>query len=206
MTNACEYITKKYGLKIGSRSELPIKIPEKTRADLVELYFEFGFKVGAEIGVERGIFSEQICLKNPESKLFCIDAWKMYDNNQGYRSQSQLDAYYSQAKERLSSYNCEIIKSSSIDAAKTFAPESLDFVYLDANHNFDYVMNDIIEWSGKVRVGGIVSGHDYVANNLSHTVRYGVIEATNAYTKAHGINPWFVLNGERSANWFWIKP
>lgn len=43
-------------------------------------------------------------------------------------------------------------------------------------------MEDLIEWSKKVRVGGIVSGDDYY-----HFRKAGVIEAVDAYTAAHGI-------------------
>lgn len=69
-----------------------------------------------------------------------------------------------------------------MEAVKRFKNGSLDFVYIDANHSFNYVMQDLTEWSKKVRVGGIVSGDDYY-----HFRKAGVIEAVNAYTKAHSI-------------------
>jgi hypothetical protein len=206
MDNALNYIVNKFNIDVNADSHLPIKIPETTREELAVLYSELGFKTGAEIGVERGAFSERICINNPQLKLYCIDAWEVYNTNDGYTSQEELDRYFSQASERLSQYNCKFIKKYSQNAVEDFPENSLDFVYLDANHNFDYVMNDIILWSPKVKNGGIVSGHDYVANNVSHTFHYGVIEATNAYTKAHNITPWFVFDGERSASWFWVKP
>lgn len=205
MSDALKHISNKFNVSWDGHSEMPIRIPNTTRQDLVELYAELGYKTGAEIGVERGVFSEQICLKNPSAKLYCIDAWKVYDENDGYSSQKTLDIYSEQTKQALKKYNCEIIKKISQEAVKDFEKESLDFAYLDANHRFDYIMQEIISWSRIVRPGGIVSGHDYVGNNVSHTIRYGVIDATNAYTKAHNINPWFVLDGERSASWFWVK-
>jgi predicted O-methyltransferase YrrM len=47
-------------------------------------------------------------------------------------------------------------------AADDFLDNSLDFVYIDAGHRFDDVVQDIIKWTKKVRKGGIISGHDYM--------------------------------------------
>jgi len=66
------------------------------------------------------------------------------------------------------------------------------------------LIQDIIEWSKKIRSGGIVSGHDF------HKDKGGVVPAVRIYTKVHNINPWFVLDdevpGRKSKNsWFWVK-
>ena len=89
-----------------------------------------------------------------------------------------------------------------MDAVKDFEPNSLDFVYIDGNHYFDYVVEDIIHWSKIVRPGGIVSGHDY-RKDKNEKVPFHIIQATHAYTDAHKISPWFVL--ARGATWFWVK-
>lgn len=201
--NNLNYIINKYTVDTGAAA--PIFIPNTTRVELAKLFDELGFKIGAEVGVERGIFSEQLCQSNPDVKLFCIDAWKIYDECPEYDNQDRLNQYYDEVKTRLAPYNCKFIKKSSQDAVRDFSPESLDFVYIDANHSFDFVMSEIIEWSKIVKPGGIVSGHDYQVGNVSHTIKYGVIEAVNAYANAHQIKPWFVLNGDRSRSWFWVK-
>lgn len=201
--NTLNYIINKYSIDTNAPS--PIFIPNTKRSDLVKLFSELGFKTGAEVGVERGVFSEEICLNIPGVKLYCVDYWKVDGECPDYNSQRQLDRYYNQAKVRLAPYNCKIIKKSSLDAVQNFSPKSLDFVHIDANHSFDFVTNDIAHWSKIVKPGGIVSGHDYVAQNISHSVKYDVIEATKAYTNGHQIQPWFVFSGERSASWFWVK-
>lgn len=53
------------------------------------------------------------------------------------------------------------IKLSSVEAAKHFADASLDFVFLDADHRPQAVLDDICAWRPKVRPGGIIAGHDY---------------------------------------------
>lgn len=201
--NTLNHILNKYA--IDTHAPSPIFIPGAKRSDLAKLFAELKFKVGAEIGVERGVFSERLCLDNPGIKLSCIDSWKVDNECPEYGSQHQLDRYYDQAKIRLAPYKCKIIKKSSLEAVKDFSPKSLDFVYIDANHRYNFVIDDIAYWSKIVKPGGIVSGHDYVAQNMSHSIKYDVIEATQTYTSNHHIQPWFVFSGERSASWFWVK-
>ena len=49
----------------------------------------------------------------------------------------------------------------SADAAKTVPDDSLDFVYLDARHDFNGVFEDLSVWWPKLKMGGILAGHDY---------------------------------------------
>lgn len=53
------------------------------------------------------------------------------------------------------------IHAGSQDAVKKFEDNSLDFVYIDAEHSYKAVKEDIKEWMPKVKSGGIIAGHDY---------------------------------------------
>ncbi len=55
-----------------------------------------------------------------------------------------------------------------MEAAEDFEDNSIDFVYIDANHGFKYVAEDLWEWSKKVRSGGVISGHDYAMSKDAH--------------------------------------
>jgi predicted O-methyltransferase YrrM len=57
------------------------------------------------------------------------------------------------------------IKSKSLDAVNLFSDQSLDFVFIDASHEYEDVKNDINAWFPKVKVGGVLAGHDYYENN-----------------------------------------
>ncbi len=154
----------------------------KSKYDLVKYFGELEFTKGAEIGVAEGYFSEAMFQAIPNLKLYCIDIWQPYHGNRWSGSTERNNHHFKTASERLSKYNAHIIREMSMDAVKRFEDGSLDFVYIDANHSFDYVMQDLNEWSKKVRVGGIVSGDDYYDFRKA-----GVIEAVDAYTKAHEI-------------------
>lgn len=150
----------------------------KSRDELPALFNKMGFKVGAEIGVAGGHFSEKLCKGIPGLKMFCIDPWNTYRENRRGGGQSNHDANYEMTKNRLKDYDATLIRKFSMDAVKDFEDESLDFVYIDGNHDFKYVLEDIVEWSKKVKRGGIVAGHDYYHFNNS-----GVIEAVDMYVK-----------------------
>lgn len=207
-----DYIAQKFKLDLTSQS--PIYI-EGTRLELPPLFKELGYKTGAEIGVLRGDFSEILCQSNPELKLYSIDAWQFYPIHKNFRKQKDYDRAYEVAKNKLSAYpNNKIIKKWSMDAVKDFPDESLDFVFIDANHEFRYITDDIAEWSKKVKKGGIVSGHDY---GRSHDRQFGnVKDVVLAWTSAKAISPWFVFetaaymnNREspdyRETSWMWVK-
>ena len=205
-----EYIVAKYELDLDQG--LPIEIPDTGRDTLARIYRELGFKVGAEIGVEAGLYSEVLCRENPTAHLYCIDSWLQYAGYRTYVPQERVDGFFLETLKRLRPYNSTVIKSYSADAVKLFDDNSLDFVFLDGNHSYDYVLEDINLWSKKVKHGGIISGHDYIKRAPPST--HDVIGAVNFYTKTNNINPWFLLGrkekrkGEirdQSRTWFFVK-
>jgi hypothetical protein len=153
----------------------------KDRNELAQYFNTLGFKYGAEIGVCDGRYSQTLCESIPGLKLLCIDAWKAYPENSQDGTQDQLNKCLRITLDRLKNYNVEIIKKWSLEALSEIKNESLDFVYIDCNHKFDFAMEDIINWSRKVRKGGIVSGHDYWKIK-----DFGVVEAVDIYVKIHG--------------------
>jgi hypothetical protein len=92
-----------------------------------------------------------------------------------------------------------LLRMTSMDAVRYVRDGSLDFVYIDGDHRFDYVMSDLIWWAQKVRYGGIISGHDYYRFRKA-----GVVPAVDAYTRQHGVAAWF-LTDERTPSFFWVR-
>ena len=102
-----------------------------------------------------------------------------------------------------------------MEALKDFNDNSLDFVFIDGNHTFEYVVEDIAQWSKKVKVGGIVSGHDYWRSIESEKPLYvknltlleqlklvQVKDAVNSWVSANRIKPWFIT---KDLCWFYVK-
>ena len=67
----------------------------------------------------------------------------------------------------------DTIISQSWDAARLFKDESIDFVFLDADHVYESIKRDIQAWLPKVKKGGVIAGHDYC------DVHPGVIQAVD---------------------------
>ena len=89
-----------------------------------------------------------------------------------------------------------LIVTDSVDASKIVQDESLDFVFIDAAHDYKSVVLDIKCWFPKVRKGGLVSGHDYGGrrNKLGY---FGVNKAVDEFAEA---NNYTILH---SPGWLW---
>lgn len=198
------YILNKFDLNSDAQS--PVKLFFK-RYDLAGLFHELGYKTGAEVGVYKGEYSEVLCLRNPGVKLYCIDPWRVYKSKvpEPFSSdQNALDGFYKEAKMRLASYNCSIIKKPSMEAVEDFEPNSLDFIYLDANHDYKHVSEDLDAWAKIVRSGGIVSGHDY--GHFKHKdMGLDAKRAIDAYVEIHHIKILFLPNRNNQTSWFFVK-
>jgi hypothetical protein len=173
----------------GRDKKDPCRLIKFTRDQMALMFKELRFTHGAEIGVHLGAYSKVLCEANPNLWLHSIDVWDQ-------------EIVYQEALETLRPYNCYLDRISSLDAARDLPDESLDFVYIDANHHYEHIKADIEAWAPKVRPGGIVSGHDY--HDLKPH-RCQVIRAVDEYTLKNKINPWFVVAGDRECSWFWVK-
>jgi hypothetical protein len=104
------------------------------------------------------------------------------------------------AKRRMAPYKATFMQMPSLEAAKLIKDESLDFVYIDALHDKQSVLDDITAWEPKVRIGGIVAGHDW-----GHR---GVTDAVMEFTKSPWIFPLYrtqVDAHDTLQSWFWVK-
>lgn len=211
--NTLDYIVNKYNINLDVR-RMPIEIPNTGRDDLAQLFAELDLRVGVEIGVEEGLYTEILCKANPQAKIYGIDPWRAYSGYRDHVSQSKLDGFYEGTRKRLVPYgNYELVRRFSLEAARDFGNGSLDFVYIDGNHTLPYIINDLIEWSKKVKIGGIVSGHDYRKSKRMVTQNH-VPYAVNCYVQSYRIQPWFLLGSkavnpgevrDRSRSWMWVK-
>ena len=178
----------------------------KNRIELAQYFAELKFKVGAEVGVADGRYSEVLCQNISNLKLYVVDPYIAYDENSQDGNKEQQDKCREIAWEKLHKFDVTFLYNMSIDALNEVYDNSLDFVYIDANHKFDYIIMDIIAWSRKVRPGGIVAGHDYW--NIRD---FGVKDAVDVYVKSHNLKL-NVIPGERSRrlsqaapNWWFVK-
>lgn len=194
-----------------SKGTLPTFLPKMSRTHLPALCRELGFTRGAEIGVWRGAYSATFCQANPKMHMLCVDPWISYPawlDTKNSLPTAEAEAFmaesYRNACDRLGPLNATIDRRFSEDAVKDVPDGSLDFVFIDGNHVFDAVMQDLTLWAPKVRPGGVVAGHDYRVFANKPTIH--VVDAVNAFTKAQCIDPWFVLAADRTPSFMWVVP
>lgn len=127
--------------------------------------------VGVEIGVATGDNAESILYNLPIKKLYLVDPYQIYEDYSAGTSFNPLKIAESIAFERLSKYKDKIIwiKKKSEKAVKDI-PDNLDFVYIDGNHSYKYVKQDIENYYPKLKVGGILAGHDYWKGSVKKAV------------------------------------
>jgi predicted O-methyltransferase YrrM len=196
-----KYILKKYEIELDKDSFI-VELPKSRWEDYPILLQELGMNKGVEIGVFKGKFSYILKKYNPKLDLIGIDSWSVYGDYKDFKENELEEGAYSQAKIRAEKYGITMIKATSMDAVKKFADESLDFVFIDGNHDFEHVVEDVAAWSRKVRKGGIVSGHDFIKNEKR---KFGVKEAVTAWCESYQIKPLFVFMGDSCPTWAYVK-
>jgi hypothetical protein len=179
------------GIKLGGK---PVIIPDCGRDTLPQFLKEMGLTTGAEVGVYKAAFTEKFCKE--DLLIYAIDPWMAYQGaGKTQKEQARQDFLFGHAGRVLAPYkNVKIIRKTSVEAAKDFKDGSLDFVYIDGDHRFPYVAEDIYNWYAKVKKGGIVSGHDYYnVNPGANNVLINVKSVVDAFIEAFYIPNFYIF-------------
>ena len=131
--------------------------------------------VCVEVGVWKGDFSEQILNCNP-AKLILIDPWlfqpklktRMYGGVVA-KSQSDMDNIHGGVVSRFGS-KVQIIRKKSNEAYKELEDASVDWVYIDGDHDYASVMEDLMNFYPKIKKGGFLTGDDYAWETVRKAV------------------------------------
>lgn len=130
--------------------------------------------VGAEIGVHKGGFSVQILRIVKPTKLHLIDPWN-YEQADEYKDalyggkskggQAEMDKRFDDVRSRFSSHieagQVVVHRGYSSDVSKEFPDGYFDWVYIDGNHLYEFVIKDLEQYYEKVKSGGLITGDDY---------------------------------------------
>lgn len=127
----------------------------------------------AEIGTWKGEFAQKMIKMKPK-KLHLIDPW-LYLPDYGDRcygsvnnSQNRMDRIYHKVKTRFQHKdNVVIHRKTSVEAASEFPDEYFDFIYIDGNHSYEFVKNDLELYRKKTKRGGYIAGDDYIFNRCN---------------------------------------
>jgi hypothetical protein len=185
---------------------------------------------GVEIGVFKGQFSKHI-LENWQGKLYLVDPWRGVENYIDSSNHDNHPTAYLDAMKSIEGFEDRsiMIRCLSTQAVELFEDESLDFVYIDGNHAYEYVKDDIQLWFPKLKKGGLFAGHDYLRMNweykpgidpenkkdkhiwmrgdsdepLKYAGVFGVNPAVEEFCKESGIT--FFITKEWLSSWMFFK-
>jgi|APGre2960657404_1045060.scaffolds.fasta_scaffold01555_8 predicted O-methyltransferase YrrM len=129
-------------------------------------------EVGSWKGRSAAYMAVEIHNSNKKIKFDCIDTWKgsVEHINDIFVKE---DTLYSEFLKNIEPVKHIInpIRMLSLDACNLYADNSLDFVYIDASHEYEDIKNDILNWLPKVKNNGILAGHDFSWDDVSKAVK-----------------------------------
>jgi hypothetical protein len=160
-------------------------------------FFKHAKGTGVEVGTFEGYNAVNVIKYCPIDKLYCIDPYIPYNDvvgGLGNFSVQAFDALHRKVVDRVST-KAEVVRKPSLVAVNDWLDNSLDFVYLDGDHSRENVTREITSWLPKIKVGGILGGHDCRENGVS-----GAITEWN-YKNPEYDNKIFI----QSSDWWIIK-
>ncbi len=132
-------------------------------------------ELGVSLGKSAIFMASRIAQSGKNIKFFGVDCWDLplvirdgmvhlapegqCDIN--YHPETNFDIFMNHVKAAGVEKYITPIKMTTVDAAREFTNESLNFVFFDASHAYEPVLADIKAWYPKVIKGGWVAGHDY---------------------------------------------
>lgn len=127
---------------------------------------------GVEVGVFLGELSAYLLRERPGLRLTLVDPWVPAVPGSRYHQSGewhgtlaawQQESFYRQAVARteFAADRRTVIRLPSVEAANVVADGSQDFVFIDGEHTYEAVREDIAAWLPKLRPGGLLCGHDY---------------------------------------------
>lgn len=134
-------------------------------------------EVGAFLGKSTSFMAVEIVNSGKEITFDVVDTWEGSAEHQAgaeHQRKTVLEgSLYENFKRNMKpvAHIINPIKCASLDAAKRYEDGSLDFVFLDASHDYENVKADIIAWRSKIKPGGYLAGHDF------QTLFPGVVQA-----------------------------
>jgi len=143
------------------------RLHEEQRDRLLSLLPKGG--VCAEVGTWKGDFAATILSSQRPMQLYLVDPWQYRPEDEteaeAEAGREAMDSVYESVIDRFRSQieagQVLVLRARSLDAAASFADESLHWVYIDGDHAYDAVKRDLDAYYRIVMPGGFIAGDDY---------------------------------------------
>lgn len=176
------------------------------RTQLPELLKHLGLPmIAVELGTAEG-YNAKDFLENGIEQLTVVDNWGQIEGHRGDGGNENdwHDKNYADALKKLSKYTGRVtwLQGLSTEMAQYVPDNSVGMVYVDCDHSYLGVKNDIEAYWSKLVDGGVMAFHDYL-----NTWDYGVQAAVKEFAEINGLEVFLIPeNKEEDAGAFIIKP
>ena len=157
-----------------------------------------------EIGVWKGDFSEQIWNISSPNLLVLVDSWSFDEKIRGCAPQVNGEEplnqnFFDQAKKDTydkfeSIQNVHILDLNSLDASSNYEDNFFDYIYIDAEHTYEAVLNDLNVWYPKLKKNGVLFGDDYYWREADDTL--SLHKAYQEFINKKNIKKWCVFKSQ----------
>jgi len=102
-----------------------------------------------------------------DSTLYCVDTWegkKGEGLNHPTVQIAQREDVFLQFLRNITLYGCDnvvVCRGESVEVASSWNYGPIDFLFIDASHDYESVLKDLKAWVPWVKPGGIVCGDDW---------------------------------------------
>lgn len=191
------------------------------RYGIGDLLEEYGMSTGVEVGVKQGAFAKEILQRWKSCKLYkLVDLWAHQENYKDVANvkNEEHNRFFEETKQNLKPYEhiVEYYRMYSVEAARKIELESIDFIYIDARHDYCGVMEDLEAYWPLLKPGGIMAGDDFASNDEVRGQDWGLCQnGTRIDSAVKGaVLDFFLPKGltvsvtheKRLKNWFLQKP
>lgn len=198
-----------YGFKINpkfkhfdfSRDYLPIVVKDtldKTNLNILE--------VGVEYGGYLDIYYPQF--EEVTEKFYLVDLWQTEGNDDHFtKFDGQVEKGYARVKQLYGKNpKIKMCKGSSTNKSKDFDDEFFDYIYIDADHTKEAVLEDLNAWYPKVKKGGIIAGHDTYCDPQNVSYEFFDVEgALEEFFSEEQQEQIYLTNEYAYKTWVYIK-
>jgi predicted O-methyltransferase YrrM len=122
-------------------------------------------EIGSWRGKSSAFMAVEIANSGKNIQFDCVDTWRGSVDEAIHQEDAGVvnDTLYQEFLDNMKPVEAHFrpVRMTSLEAATTYLDNSLDFVFIYAQHDYDSVKADILAWAPKVKRGGILAGHDY---------------------------------------------
>lgn len=135
----------------------------------------------AELGVNKGEFSQEILRVSKPQIFYLVDAWDSERYDGGLRNRVE-----SMFVNQITAGKVKIHQGYSTDLASSFEDRYFDWIYIDTDHSYQVTKAELHAYKNKIKPDGIIARHDYSQGNWGKILRYGVMEAIHEFCIQEG--------------------